>query len=528
MSIVERLSGQARRCRRPLFALFLVVALVVAFVAFVPTRAQATNGTTLKPEYTTWNDLSGKRVGLLAGAPFENKVREKCSSVGEILYYSTMSDMIAALRGKKIDALVNNEAVGMLASNRFGDITLFPEPLGEYVMGIAFAKGSDLTSKFSKITDRLQADGTANKLWDKWTSSDDSKKTLPEQDWAGKNGTLTVASCESLEPVSYLGDGQVLGYDIDTLLICAKELDYHLNFEPMEFADVLSYMQSGKADLGNGSILITDERKQAMDFAVTHENNLVLVVRATESTAAASDASGSGWFDGIASTFHKTLVKDNRWTYIVNGLGVTAIITLCSGVLGTAIGFASVLLRRRKNRVLNAVINGYEGLMNRLPIVVVLLVLYYVIFGSSDISGTVVSIIAFTLAFGATAGSIMWNAIQAVDAGQDEASLALGFTERQTFFGVVLPQAAHQFMPLLSGQFVNLTKQTSVVGYIAVMDLTRAADIIRSLTMEAFFPLFCVAAIYFTLCCLIAAAMGFVIRKIDYERKPRTLKGVEL
>ena len=320
----------------------------------------------------------------------------------------------------------------------------------------------------------------------------------------------------------------MLGYDIETLLICAEELDYKLNFEPMELADVVSYIQSGKADLGNGSLLISDERKQVMDFAVTHDNDLVLMVRAVESKAGPSGDSGSSWLDDIAKSFNKTFVKDNRWMYIVNGLGITAVITLCSGILGASIGFATVLVRRRGNRVACAIVGGYEGLMNRLPIVVVLLALYYVVFGSADISGTVVSIIAFTLAFGALSGSIMWNAVQAVDVGQDEASLALGFTERQTFFGVVFPQAAHQFMPLLSGQFVNLTKQTSVVGYIAVMDLTRAADVIRSLTMEAFFALFCVAAIYFALCCLIGAGMGFVIRKIDYERKPRTVKGVEL
>jgi polar amino acid transport system substrate-binding protein len=201
-----------------------------------------------------------------------------------------------------------------------------------------------------------------------------------------------------------------------------------------------------------------------MDFATTHENDLVLVTRIAEGAGTSSDESGSSWVDGIISSFHKTFVKDNRWTYIVGGLQTTAIITLCSGALGTAIGFMTTLLRRRGMRVANAFVNGFEGLMNRLPIVVVLLVLYYVVFGSTDISGTVVSTIAFTLAFSATAGSIMWNAVQAVDAGQDEASLALGFTKSQSFFGVVLPQAAHQFMLLLSGQFVNLTKQTSVVA----------------------------------------------------------------
>lgn len=123
---------------------------------------------------------------------------------------------------------------------------------------------------------------------------------------------------------------------------------------------------------------------------------------------------------------------------------------------------------------------------------------------------------------------LMWNSVKAVDAGQSEASLALGFTENQTFFGVVLPQAAHQFLPLLSGQLVSLAKQTSVVGYIAVMDLTRAGDVIRGLTMEAFFPLFCIAAIYFALCCALAAIMGAIIGKLDFERKPRTVKGVDL
>ena len=515
-----------RRHRYHILTLLLVAASLL--VTLVPARAFASDDGTRTSEYATWDDLSGKKVGMVTGASFESKLREKCPGVGDVSYYSTTSDLITALQGHKIDALINSDAVSTLAVNRFADLAHFPEKLGDYEIGIAFPKGSDLASQFSEIIDRLRSDGTTDDLWAKWTAGDDGDKTVPDQDWPGENGTLTVAACESLEPVSYLGNGQMLGFDIETLLICAKELDYRLEFEPMEFSDVLSYIQSGKSDLGCGSILITDERREAMDFATTHENDLVLVTRIAEGAGSSSDESGSSWVDGIISSFHKTFVKDNRWTYIVGGLQTTAIITLCSGALGTAIGFMTTLLRRRGMRVANAFVNGFEGLMNRLPIVVVLLALYYVVFGSTDISGTVVSTIAFTLAFSATAGSIMWNAVQAVDAGQDEASLALGFTKSQSFFGVVLPQAAHQFMPLLSGQFVNLTKQTSVVGYIAVMDLTRAADVIRSLTMEAFFPLFCVAAIYFILCCLIAAGMGFLIRKIDYRRKPRTIKGVKL
>ena len=509
-----------QRLRCPLLALLLMAAMLATFA---PMQAYATEDEASTPEISSWDELAGCKVGMLTGAAFGDKIREKCPDVGEILYYSSMADLIAALQAGKIDAFVNNTAVGTLAANRYDTLALFPEALDEYEMGIALPKGSDLTSQFAAITERLREDGTADELWDKWTN-DDGDKTVPEQDWPGANGTLTVAAVESLEPASYLADGQLLGYDIETLLIAAEELDYHLEFMPMELSEVLAYLQSNKADLGCGSILITEERAEVMDFAATHENDLILLVRSVEG----SSSSDEGVLASLIASFKKTFVTEDRWKLILSGLVVTTIITLASFALGMVLGFVTMLLRRRGNRVAGTLVDAFEGLMNRLPIVVVLMVFYYVIFGSANLSGTVVAICVFTLAFGATAGSIMWNAVSAIDVGQSEASLALGFNDNQTFFGVILPQAARQFLPLISGQLVSLAKQTSVVGYIAVMDLTRAGDIIRSRTMEAFFPLFSIAAIYFALCCLLAAGMKVVIRQFDYENKPRTIKGVEL
>jgi polar amino acid transport system substrate-binding protein len=137
-----------------------------------------------------------------------------------------------------------------------------------------------------------------------------------------------------------------------------------------------------------------------------------------------------------------------------------------------------------------------------------------------------VATIVVTRSVGASAGSIMWNAVRAVDPGQREGSLALGFTERETFYQVVLPTAARRFLPLLSGQMVSLVKETSVVGYISVIDLTRATDLIRSRTMEAFFPLIVSAAIYFALCCAVAAILNVIIKRTDLNHRPREIKGV--
>ena len=167
--------------------------------------------------------------------------------------------------------------------------------------------------------------------------------------------------------------------------------------------------------------------------------------------------------------------------------------------------------------------------MGGLPVVVVLMVLYSVIFGAIDIPGMIVAILAFTLIFSASSGSIMWNAIRAVDTGQTEAGRALGFGDKDTFFLIVLPQAAKQFAPILVGQFIDLVKDTSIVGYIAVQDLTRVGDIIRARTMEAFFPLIAIAVIYFALCRLMAWLLNkFIVRRLDPKDGPRTIKGVEL
>ena len=155
------------------------------------------------------------------------------------------------------------------------------------------------------------------------------------------------------------------------------------------------------------------------------------------------------------------------------------------------------------------------------------MLLYYVVFGSIDIAGEIVAIIAFTLAFGATSGSTMWTAVTGIDPIQEETGLALGYTRRQVFFKIIFPQARQQFTPQLMGQFISLVKDTAIVGFIAVQDLTRASDLIRARTMDAFFPLISTAIIYFLFCLLLAWILGKIAARIDIANRPRKIEGVE-
>ena len=164
--------------------------------------------------------------------------------------------------------------------------------------------------------------------------------------------------------------------------------------------------------------------------------------------------------------------------------------------------------------------------MGGVPLVVVLMVLYYVVFGSLNIPGVLVAIMAFTLSFGSTAGATMWTAVDGIDVIQEETGLALGYTRREVFSKIIFPQARTQFTPQLTGQFVSLLKETAIVGYIAVQDLTRAGDLIRSRTMDAFFPLVSTAIIYFVFCRLLAWALSTVTARLDAAHRVRQTEEV--
>ena len=156
--------------------------------------------------------------------------------------------------------------------------------------------------------------------------------------------------------------------------------------------------------------------------------------------------------------------------------------------------------------------------MRGTPILVLLMIFFYVIFASTGLSASIVAIITFALNMGAYSSEIFRTAIESVDKGQGEASAAMGFSKLQTFVYIVFPQAVRRIIPVYKGEVISLLKMTSVVGYIAVVDLTKASDIIRSRTFDAFFPLIVVAVIYFLLAWLLGFALDSLNKKISFSK----------
>ena len=155
------------------------------------------------------------------------------------------------------------------------------------------------------------------------------------------------------------------------------------------------------------------------------------------------------------------------------------------------------------------------------PLLVLLMLIFYVAFASVNIDPLLVAIIAFALSFAAYSAEIFRSGVEGVDKGQTEAGIAMGFSKSGTFLHIVLPQTVRRILPVYKGEIISLVKMTSIVGYIAVQDLTKASDIIRSRTFDAFFPLVMVAVLYFLIAWLLVLALDYLDRSTDRRHRRR-------
>lgn len=218
-------------------------------------------------------------------------------------------------------------------------------------------------------------------------------------------------------------------------------------------------------------------------------------------------------------SFYDNFIKDDRWKYIWDGLGATLQVTFFAVILGIVIGFLIAIIRSTydktgKLKILNFVCNVYLTVIRGTPVVVQLMIIYFVIFGSVDISKIFVAIMAFGINSGAYVAEIFRSGIMSIDNGQFEAGRSLGFSYPQTMRYIIMPQAFKNVLPALGNEFIVLLKETSVSGYIALQDLTKGGDIIRSRTYDAFMPLLAVGLIYLVMVMIFTKLVNVLERRL--------------
>ena len=235
-------------------------------------------------------------------------------------------------------------------------------------------------------------------------------------------------------------------------------------------------------------------------------------------------------FTELKDEFVLNFIDGDRWQWLAEGLGRTLIITLFATLIGVVIGVVIAAVRSTydkneetltKNggvsfyvmKILNGICKLYLTVIRGTPVVIQLLIIYFIVFAKSN-NDMFIATFAFGINSGAYVAEIFRGGIMSIDNGQFEAGRSLGFNYTQTMFYIVIPQVVKAVLPTLCNEFIVLLKETSIAGYVGIMDLTKAGDLIRGRTFSAFMPLIAVAAIYLSLVLILTRLVGILERRL--------------
>ena len=469
------------------------------------------------------DDLKDKRIGVLLGSVHDTYAMKHYPNA-TILQYKSPSDIVLAVKSGKVDAAFY--ARETLAEILRGDSELgvVGDSLHPVPIGMGFNKSDDkLRKKFNEFLRQTKENGVYNDMVNRWMTQGNT--VMPKIDHPNANGTLVVGMVSDKGlPFAALQNNKLIGFDIELSERFASYLGKKIKFVDMEFGSLIAAVSTNKIDMIASTLMLTEERKKQVDFSdIYYElgSNIFALKKNIVSNAAATDTKTAppSLMKGIVDSFQSNIIQENRYLLILDGLKVTVIVSILASVFGTILGALVCFMRMSSKAALNIPAKAYISVLRGTPVLVLLMLIFYVAFASVDIDPVLVAVIAFGMNFAAYAAEIFRTGIEGVDKGQSEAGIAMGFTKVKTFIFIVMPQAVRQILPVYKGEFISLVKMTSIVGYIAVQDLTKASDIIRSRTFDAFFPLVMVAILYFLISWGLMQSLEYLERITDPKRK---------
>lgn len=487
----------------------VVVLFTFAIVAFnSATKVNAKD----KNEVTCVDDLPGASIGVQLGttADIYASDYEGDDAGTQIERYNKGADAIQALLQNKIDCVMIDEQPAKAFVKKNPSLQILDEAFADEEYAFAIAKGNtSLTAEVNEALASLKEDGTIDSIIHNYIGTDEEigKSPYVKKDVERTKGTLVVATNATFPPYEYYENDAIVGIDMDIMQAICDELGYDLSIEDMEFDSIITAVQSGKADVGAAGMTVTDERKQNVDFSDSYTTAKQVIIVSGDGQAASLS---------FSEKFHQNFIEDNRYMYLLKGLGNTIVITIFALLIGIVFGSFLAIVRTTHDRngglnILNALAKVYLTVIRGTPTMVQLLIIYYVVFASTNVSKVFVAIIAFGLNSAAYVAEVVRSGIMSVDQGQFEAGRSLGLPYHKTMRLIIIPQAFKNILPALGNELITLLKETSISGYIGLVDLTKGSDIIRSVTYEAMMPLGMVALIY--LCLVLVLTM--LVNKLE-------------
>lgn len=452
------------------------------------------------------DDLRGAVIGVQLGTIGDTRVTplESDGSGTRVERYNKTGDAIQALLQGKVDAVVVDEqpAKAFVAQNP--TLRILPQAYGKEEYAFCVAKEQpQLAQRINTAITQLRADGTLERI------VNDHLQGGMHVAYSPKNTSgpvLTIATNATFRPYEYYEGGNIVGIDIDIMRAIADQLGMQTEVEDMEFDAVITSVQTGKTDVGAAGLTVTPDRARNITFTIPYATTRQMIVVAQNGAAAVSG-------QGIGEKFRANFITDSRYLYLVQGLGNTLLIAFFAMIISMLLGTCIAIVRFTHDTTgalgfFNALARLFLMVIRGTPTMVQLLIIYYVVFASADVSKVLVAIVAFGVNSSAYLAEVIRSGLVAVDRGQMEAGRSLGLTHTQTLTHILLPQAFRNVLPAMGNEFITMLKETSISGYIGLADLTKGSDIIRSLTYDAIMPLGVVALIYFILVAVLSSGVS--------------------
>lgn len=494
--------------------IMLVAAVALMAAAMFAFTACGQKSEKQSKKVTCADDLHGASIGVQLGTTGDIYVSDyegdKDGTVVE--RYNKGADAIQALKLGKIDCVVIDEQPALEFVKQNKGLKILDEEFTNEDYAFCLNKNNtQLLDLINGAIEKLEADGTIQNIINNYIGSEDQIGKTPyvKKDVDRSNGTIKVGTNAEFPPYEYYEDNQITGIDMDIMQAVCDELGMDMQIEDMAFDSIIAAISSGKVDVGASGFTVTEDRKKNVNFTdsyITTKQDIIVKDGNTGSSI------------GIKEKLYDNFVKDNRYMYIVKGLGNTIVITIFAVLLGIILGFLIAIVRTNHDRnggltILNGICKAYLTIIRGTPVMIQLLIIYYVIL-SSVTNKILVAAIAFGLNSAAYVAEIVRSGIMSVDIGQFEAGRSLGLNYGQTMQLIILPQAIKNILPALLNEMISLLKETSISGYIGLMDLTKGGDIIRSNTYEAFIPLIAVAIIYLVIVMLLSHGVSKLERRL--------------
>ena len=497
--------------------------------ALVRRFSSSSSSSAKRMEISSLADLKEKRIGVLLGS-VHDAYAIRTYPEATILQYKNPSDIILAVKTGKVDAAIYTYETLLDIFRTTDDLGILDPPLFSVPVGIGFNKQNErLREQCNQFIKEIKKNGIYDDMVSRWITKGDT--AMPSIQNSKTNGVLTVGivSDKGL-PFAILKDNRLIGFDIELSERFAAYLGKELKLSDMEFGSLIAAVSSNKIDMISSTLMITEERKKQIAFSDQYYDLRASVfalkkniVKPGSRNTENNNTSSPSFYTSLVNSFQSNIIQENRWQLILDGLRITVIISALSTLFGTALGALVCSMRISSHRLFKMAASIYIAVVRGTPVLVLLMLIFYVVFASINIDPVFVAVIAFGMNFAAYVAEIFRSGIESIDKGQTEAGIAMGFSKVNTFLFIILPQTIQRILPVYKGEFISLVKMTSIVGYIAVQDLTKASDIIRSRTFDAFFPLIMVAVLYFMISWVLMQSIEYVERVTDpkYKRKKR-------